>query len=59
MPTAEEVLKEFVEDVKLAYGTGDGNTIDAMHMDWPDLEATYEKALNVLGLEPPNKGDKG
>lgn len=52
---ALDVLQEFVEDVKLAFGTGKGNQIDAMHLDWPDLEQTYEKALKVLGLEPPDK----
>ena len=52
--TAEAVLQEFVEDIKEAFGTGQGNTVDAMHMDWPDLYITYEKALAVLGLDPPN-----
>ena len=52
---ALNVLHEFIEDVKLAYGTGKGNQIDAMTMDWPDLEKTYEKALAVVGLEAPDK----
>jgi len=52
---AVNVLHEFIEDVKFAYGTGKGNQIDAMTMDWPDLEKTYEKALAVVGLQAPDK----
>lgn len=50
-----KTLQDFVENVKWAYGTGKGNQIDAMHMDWPDLGHTYEEALVLLGFEAPNK----
>jgi hypothetical protein len=46
--TARDILREFVEDVKMAYGTGRGDKIDKKSMDWPDLEKTYERALIVL-----------
>ena len=47
-----DVLREFVEDVKLAYGTGGGDEIDEEMMDWPDLAVTYRKAASLLrGLE--------
>ncbi len=42
------VLREFVEDVKLAHGTGEANAIDAIGLDWPDLFTTYHKAAAVL-----------
>ena len=45
---AMAVLQEFVEDVKLACGTGEGDEIDEELMDWPDLAATFKKALRVL-----------
>lgn len=47
-PTAEEVLKEFCDDVQLAYGTGKGTSIDKVAMDWPDLAITYKKAIDIL-----------
>ncbi|HEY3838120.1 MAG TPA: hypothetical protein VGL72_16185 [Bryobacteraceae bacterium] len=46
--TAIAVLREFVDDVKLAYGTGEGDAIDKTALDWPDLAATYYKAAAVL-----------
>jgi hypothetical protein len=42
------VLREFVEDIKLAHGTGEGDAIDGAGLDWPDLAATYHKAVVVL-----------
>lgn len=42
------VLQEFVEDVKLAYGTGRSDAIDEEAMDWPDLAVTYRKAVFLL-----------
>ncbi len=45
---AVAVLREFVEDVKLAHGSGEGDAIDAIGLDWPDLVATYHKAAAVL-----------
>ena len=45
-----DVLREFTEDVKLAYGTGDGDELDrtALRDDWPDLLVTYNHALAAL-----------
>jgi hypothetical protein len=40
--TVTDILKEFVEDVKSAYGTD----LDAM--DWPDLKETYHKAVKAF-----------
>lgn len=47
---AVEVLREFVQDVKLAFGTDDGDEIDktTLHLEWPDLEITYHNACVVL-----------
>ncbi len=59
---AVEVLREFVQDVKLAFGTGDGlrplyetvgrrgDEIDktTLHLEWPDLEVTYHNACVAL-----------
>ena len=44
------VLREFIEDVKLAYGTGDGNELGraALRDDWPDLLVTYDHAIAAL-----------
>ncbi len=42
------VLREFVEDIKLAHGTGKGDAIDGTGLDWPDLAVTYHKARPVL-----------
>ena len=46
------VLREFVEDVRLAYGAGDGAGIDEDALDWPDLAVTYRKAVAVLDRVP-------
>ena len=50
-----DVLREFVEDMKLAYGTGEGDELDRMGLtnDWPDLLVTYDKALAALEREEP------
>jgi hypothetical protein len=42
------IIREFVEDVKLAFGTGEGDEIDEGLMDWPDLAVTYRKATAFL-----------
>jgi hypothetical protein len=42
------VLRELVDDVKLAHGTGEGDAIDGAGLDWPDLAETYWKAVAVL-----------
>lgn len=48
-----DVLREFVEDMKAAYGTGEGDELDRMGLtnDWPDLLVTYDKALAALERE--------
>ncbi len=45
-----DVLREFVDDVEAAYGTGDGNELDreGLEKDWPDLLATYDHAVACL-----------
>ena len=53
-PTHQEqsafaVLAEFVGDVQAAFGTREGSKIDEARLDWPDLAATYRRALEVLG----------
>lgn len=42
------VLRELVEDIKLAHGTGEGDAIDSARLDWPDLAKTYQKAVALL-----------
>jgi hypothetical protein len=49
---AISALREFVDDVKLAHGTGEGDAIDKAGLDWPDLALTYEKAGAVLACRP-------
>lgn len=61
-PTAEDVLKEFVEDINVNGGlTADVGTMDAKPSgmptpagapEWIDLAVTYLKACKVLGVEP-------
>jgi hypothetical protein len=46
------VLREFVDDMKLAHGTGEGDMIDGAGLDWPDLATTYQKAVAVLACQP-------
>ena len=50
-PIAIDVVREFVEDVKLAYGVGDGSKLDLEALDWFDLAITYQKAVRVLEEE--------
>lgn len=53
-PTAAvSVLRELVDDVKLAHGTGEGDAIDGTGLDWPDLAKTYWKAVEVLNCQAP------
>ena len=44
--SAEDILREFYVDVRIAYGK-DGN-IDTKAMDWPDLYVTFLKAEKFL-----------
>lgn len=52
-----DVLREFVNDVKAAYGTGtgagEGDELDREQLgdEWPDLLVTYDKALAALECE--------
>lgn len=51
-PTAEDVLREFCDDVDAAGGiTYDrkGQAVLDQDDDWPDLADTYIKACTVLG----------
>lgn len=45
-----DVLREFVDDVKSAYGVGDGELInrEGLSSDWLDLLATYDNAVACL-----------
>jgi len=52
---AEEILREFCEDVKLAHGIGRGAKIDEEGLSWPDLATTYKKALKYLSKHPKSK----
>jgi len=47
-PTAEDIVREFYEDVKSYYGMGPGDEIDTNMLDWSDLEVTYKKAVQFL-----------
>ena len=51
---AISVLRTFVEDVKVAHGTGESDAIDRVGLDWPDLAITYDKAVAVLACQPNN-----
>ncbi len=50
MDRAIDVLREFVEDLQAAYGTGEGNGIDGTELkaEWPDLWVTFNKAVAAL-----------
>jgi len=47
-PTSEEIVREFYEDIKSAYGTGIDDEIDQLSMNWPELAITYKKAVQFL-----------
>lgn len=40
-PTSDSILREFVADVQVV-------GIEAVRNDWPDLAATFQKALEIL-----------
>ena len=48
-----DVLRQFVEDVKLSVGTGCGDAIDEELLAWPEMAATYKKALEALMAQQP------
>ena len=43
-----DVLREFVNDLKAAYGTGDDLDREKLAGEWPDLLATYDQAVSCL-----------
>lgn len=45
-----DILREFVEDVRVAFGTGHRYEIDSseLSVDWPDLLVTYDKAVRFI-----------
>ena len=52
-PTAENIIREFCEVIKSAYGAiGEGykhlDILDEQELDWPDLAVTYKKAVQYL-----------
>jgi hypothetical protein len=56
---AVDILREFVEDVKLACGTEGEDEIDEDLLDWPDLLVTYRRAVKLLdSLNPPEASEK-
>ena len=52
-----DVLREFVEDVKLAHGTGNADDIDPDALDWPDLLVTYRKACSLVAQSEAHEPD--
>ena len=48
-----DVLREFVHDLKSAYGTGDGEDLgrEKLAGAWPDLLVTYDRAVACLEAE--------
>ena len=50
LDTAEKILSEFVQDVKLAYPGDDADGIDEAAIKWPDLVVTYLKAVKYLAV---------
>lgn len=54
--TALKLLREFVEDIRTVYGGHDDkpDALDDERLDWPDLAATYRKALALLRPATPH-----
>ncbi len=44
------VLRQFVDDVRAAYGRGEDRELDreSLHADWPDLLVTFDHAVQAL-----------
>ena len=44
------VLRQFVDDVRAAYGRGEDRELDreTLHADWPDLLVTFDDAVLAL-----------
>ena len=47
-PTA--VLRQFVEDIRAAYGRGEDRELDreSLQAEWPDLLVTFDHAVQSL-----------
>lgn len=58
-PDLLAVLEEFVEDVETSYQHGDefpdGDALEMLRVEWPDLAITYEKAVKAIAKA---KGDQ-
>ena len=59
--TALDILREFVDDIRLAHAPGREDKLDEANLDWPDLAVTYKKALAFLKYPPrkPKNVSKG
>ena len=53
-PEMLAVLEEFVEDVETSYQHSDefpdGDALEMLRVEWPDLAITYEKAVKAIAL---------
>ena len=58
-PDLLAVLEEFVEDVETSYQHSDeypdGDALEMLRVEWPDLEITYEKAVKAIALAKGGK----
>ena len=58
-PDLLAVLEEFVEDVETSYQHGDefpdGDALEMLRVEWPDLAVTYEKAVKAIALAKGGK----
>jgi hypothetical protein len=52
---ALSLLRRLIEDVRSAFGTGSGDAIDAIKLDWPDLAVTYHEAVAILSSGTPTR----
>lgn len=46
--TAEDIIQEFLDDIKAAYGEGRSDKLDEDYLKWPDLAVTYKKARKYI-----------
>ena len=58
-PDLLAVLEEFVEDVETSYQHSDeypdGDALEMLRVEWPDLAITYEKAVKAIALAKGGK----
>ena len=67
VPTPEsrcaDVLRQFVEGLKLSVGTGEGDESAEELLDWPELAVTYHTAVGLTGrmieIDTAGKDDPG